>query len=159
MIQIIQQIQESWDLEYLEELTIECNPDPQDVVFECIKSIGKAFPKFPRIRRSIGIQSFDNQVLDESGRQYNFPMIQDFLRGVIKLKRDNMTFNLDFIAFGKFYEHKNGNLILWDEKKFQFFQSLVASEWFDGFSVYTLELFPESKWYHQLISDHSHDKY
>ena len=67
-----------------------------------INKLNKSSRKISRVRFSIGIQSFDGQVLKESGRQYNFPGIMDFLRELRPLKKDNNIFNLDFIAFGKF---------------------------------------------------------
>ena len=148
-----------FDIEYLEELSIETNPDPEEVVFELINDRNTRYKSIPRIRYSIGIQSFDNEVLADSGRQYNFLMLKDFLRALVPLKKDNVVFNFDFMAFGKFRELKSGQKVLRDEGKRSFFQHFVESGFADSLSVYNLELFEGSKWYHDLISDHSHDKH
>jgi oxygen-independent coproporphyrinogen-3 oxidase len=80
LCRIIDTIQEVFDTENLGELSIECNPYPQDIVYETITTIQKQYKKFPRIRRSFGIQTFDTEVLKESDRMYSFPAIRDFLR-------------------------------------------------------------------------------
>ena len=94
------------------------------------------------IRRfSIGIQSFDNEVLEESGRQYNFQACVDFLRKLTKVRMDHNIFNFDFIAFGKFNTTRKGDIQLRDPAKLDFFQNFVESGFADSFSLYTLELF------------------
>jgi oxygen-independent coproporphyrinogen-3 oxidase len=80
LCRIIDTIQEVFDTENLGELSIECNPYPQDIVYETITTIQKQYKKFPRIRRSFGIQTFDTEILKESDRMYSFPAIRDFLR-------------------------------------------------------------------------------
>lgn len=80
LCRIIDTVQEVFDTENLGELGIECNPYPQDQVYDTIRIIQKKYKKFPRIRRSIGIQTFDTQILKESDRLYSFPAITEFLR-------------------------------------------------------------------------------
>lgn len=57
-----------------------------------------------------------------------------------------MVFNFDFIAFGKFGETRKGEAQLWDPGKIDFLDSFARSQFADSFSLYTLELFPGSKW-------------
>jgi len=57
-----------------------------------------------------------------------------------------MVFNFDFIAFGKFGETRKGEAQLWDPGKIDFFDRFASSQFADSFSLYTLELFPGSKW-------------
>jgi coproporphyrinogen III oxidase-like Fe-S oxidoreductase len=82
-----------------EEFSIECNPYPQDEIYDMIKTLNKRYKNFPRIRFSFGIQSFDNKVLLSTGRESSFPGLVEFIRGLRPLKLDNNIFNLDFIAF------------------------------------------------------------
>ncbi|USN57015.1 MAG: hypothetical protein H6766_00665 [Candidatus Peribacteria bacterium] len=131
------------------ELTIECNPDPHDDMITLIQTVSKHYKKLPRIRRNIGIQSFDDVILRDAHRQYTFNSLVGFLRELQRIKEPNMSYNLDFIAFGKLRELKNGDIQLWDEPKLQFFESVAGSGTFDGFSLYTLELFPGSTRYEQ----------
>lgn len=62
------------------------------------------------------------------------------------MKKDNIVYNFDFIAFGKFNKTRKGNKQLRDPNKLEFFRNLVNSQFADSFSLYTLELFPGSKW-------------
>ena len=158
LCRIIDTVEEVFDTENLGELGIECNPYPQDMVYETITTIQKKYKHFPRIRRSFGIQTFDTEVLKESDRMYSFPAIRDFLRGLVDLKSDNSVFNFDFIAFGKFNTTKKWERILRDSYKRDFLVDFVSSYFADGFSLYTLELFPWSTRYHQQILQHSHAK-
>ena len=69
---------------------------------DIIRQIQARFAKkYPRIRFSFGIQSFDNEVLTLSGRKSLFLGLVDFLRGLQPLKTDSTVFNFDFIAFGQ----------------------------------------------------------
>lgn len=158
LCRIIDTIEEVFDTENLGELWIECNPYPQDLVYETIRTIHKRYKHFPRIRRSFGIQTFDTEVLKESDRMYSFPAIKDFLRWLVDLKADNSVFNFDFIAFGKFNTTKKWERILRDTYKRDFLVDFVSSYFADGFSLYTLELFPWSTRYHEQILQHSHAK-
>ncbi|MBU0626656.1 hypothetical protein KKH82_04465 [Patescibacteria group bacterium] len=45
---------------------MEMNPFPQEEVFKTIKTLNKKLKEFPRIRFSFGIQSFDDEVLQQS---------------------------------------------------------------------------------------------
>jgi len=158
LCRIIDTVEEFFDTESLGELGIECNPYPQDLVYETIRTIQKKYKHFPRIRRSFGIQTFDTEVLKESDRMYSFPAIRDFLRWLVDLKADNSVFNFDFIAFGKYNTTKKGEPILRDAYKWDFLVDFVSSYFADGFSLYTLELFPWSTRYHEQILHHSHAK-
>jgi len=156
IIRIINIIIDSFDVEDLWEFSIECNPYPEEDVYNAIKIINKKYKKFPRIRWSFGLQTFDSEILKESGRLYSFPAIVDFLRWLVDLKADNNVFNFDFIAFGKFNQNKKWDIILWDEYKWNFLVDFVSSYFADGFSLYTLELFPGSVWYHEQIVKNNH---
>ncbi|AKH33175.1 Oxygen-independent coproporphyrinogen-III oxidase 1 [candidate division SR1 bacterium Aalborg_AAW-1] len=158
MIKLIDHIGQVWKLDYLEELSIEINPDPVDDMLELIQTISKHYKNFPRVRFSIGIQSFDNEVLEESGRQYNFQACVDFLRKLTKVRMDHNIFNFDFIAFGKFNTTRKGDIQLRDPAKLDFFQNFVESEFADSFSLYTLELFEGSAWFNQQIANHNYEK-
>ncbi len=155
---MIDTVEEYFDTDNLGELSIECNPYPQDLVYETIQTIQKKYKHFPRIRRSFGIQTFDIEILKESDRMYSFPAIIDFLRGLVDLKKETTVFSFDFIAFGKFNTTKKGDRILRDAYKRDFLVDFVSSYFADGFSVYTLELFPGSTRYHEQILKHSHEK-
>jgi len=146
LMDIIDCVEENFDLENLWELSIELNPYPEDETLDLIKTIQKKYKKFPRIRWSIGLQTFDIDILKESRRAYSFPAIVDFLRGLRELKEMNTVFNFDFIAFGKFNKSKKWNSFLRDEHKQKFFHELVNSQFADWFSLYTLELFSGSEW-------------
>lgn len=71
-MQIIDAVGEYFDLTYLEELSIELNPNPYDEIIDLVDTLNKTYKDFPRIRYSFGIQSFDDSVLHASSRQYSF---------------------------------------------------------------------------------------
>ena len=72
MIKLIDHVGQYFDLDYLEELSIEVNPYPESVL-DFIDDITSEYKKkVPRVRFSIGVQSFDNEVLELAGRQYNY---------------------------------------------------------------------------------------
>lgn len=158
MIKLIDHIASVRDLEYLEELSIEINPEPEEQMLDLIQTISKQYKHFPRVRFSIGIQSFDNEVLEESSRQYNFQSCVQFLRKLTHIKMDHNIFNFDFIAFGKFNQTRKGDLQLRDPARLDFFQKFVESGFADSFSLYTLELFEGSEWFNQQIANHNHEK-
>jgi coproporphyrinogen III oxidase-like Fe-S oxidoreductase len=158
MIKIIDHIASVRNLEYLEELSIEINPEPVDQMLDLISTISNRYKHFPRVRFSIGIQSFDNEVLEESDRQYNFQSCVDFLRKLTHVKMEHNIFNFDFIAFGKFNQTRKGDLQLRDPVRLDFFQRFVESGFADSFSLYTLELFEGSEWFNQQIANHNHEK-
>jgi oxygen-independent coproporphyrinogen-3 oxidase len=101
------------------------------------------------LRRSIGIQSFDNEVLSDSGRAYTFQSCIDFLRRLVSLKKENAVFNIDFIAFGKWNQTRKGDRQLRNPVSLEFFANLLESAFIDSVSLYMLELFPGSKWHAQ----------
>ncbi len=147
LIALISQVEKYFDLTYLEELSFEFNPYPAEEVYQIVKKIQKVYgKKYPRVRFSFGIQSFDNEVLQQSGRGSLFLGLVDFLRGLQQLKQDSTVFNFDFIAFGKWNQSKKGNPYLWNPSALQFFENLVQSQFADSFSLYTLELFDKQAW-------------
>lgn len=147
LIKIIEQAESYFDMESLAELSFEFNPYPQEEIYEIITKIQSRFgKKYPRIRFSFGIQSFDNEVLTLSGRKTLFLGLVDFLRGLQPLKTDSTVFNFDFIAFGKRNTTKKGNRQLRNQNSLSFFQDFVNSHFADSFSLYTLELFENQLW-------------
>ncbi len=149
LLKLIDTLLETWGSEMLEELTIEMNPDPMDEVVEFIKECGIRYPKLYRLRRSIGVQSFDDEILEASKRWYRYEQLPDFFRNLVNVKKPHVDYNFDFIAFGKFNKDKHGKNLLWSQEKLNFFKKLIDSHAADGFSVYTLELFPGSARYYQ----------
>ncbi len=142
-------IVQHFDAKDLEEFSIEMNPYPQDEVLNIVKNLSKKYKDFARVRFSFGIQSFDNKVLSQSGRDITYPWLVEFLRTLQKIKQDHNIFNLDFIAFGQFNESKKWNLQLRNPNSMDFFSKLSESKFIDSYSVYTLELFPWSLRYYQ----------
>ena len=143
---LIHHCEEVFDCENVGELSFECNPFPQDQVYEFVSDLQKSFKKYPRVRFSFGIQSLDNWVLDNAGRPYTFPGMVDFLRGLRDLKLENSVYNFDFMAFGVFNQTKKWDLQLWTPSALEFFQDFVNSWFADSFSLYMLELFEHQKW-------------
>ena len=147
MIKIIEAAEIHFDMENLAELSFEFNPYPEEEIYDIIRKIQARFAKkYPRIRFSFGIQSFDNEVLTLSGRKSLFLGLVDFLRGLQPLKTDSTVFNFDFIAFGKRNTTKKGNRQLRNQPALTFFQNFVNSQFADSFSLYTLELFENQLW-------------
>lgn len=107
------------------------------------------YKDLPRIRRSFGIQTFDDSILEKTKRAYTFGALTMFLRSLPELKQQNTIYNLDFIAFGKGEQGKSSEYLPRTRTARGFFERLVGSYAFDGFSVYTLELFPGSDRYYQ----------
>jgi oxygen-independent coproporphyrinogen III oxidase len=161
LMELIDHVGSYRDLEEVAELTIECNPDPIDEMLSLIKQVSKHYHKLPRVRRNIGVQTFDDEILEESRRDYTFNELVGFLRSLQKIKQWYMSYNLDFIAFGKLKELNNQELQLRNATKLQFFDDMVGSGVFDSFSIYTLELFPGSTWYEQRkhLTDHTKEWY
>ncbi len=155
---IIDHISSIRSIEYLEELSIEINPEPVNQMLDLISTISNRYKHFHRVRFSIGIQSFDNEVLEESGRQYNFQSCVDFLRKLTDIKMEHNIFNFDFIAFGKFNQTRKGDIQLRDPVRLDFFQRFAESGFADSFSLYTLELFEWSQRFNEQIAKHSHKK-
>ena len=158
IIKIIDHIGQYFSFEYIEELWIEVNPYP-DYVLWFIDDISEKYRKWPKVRFSIGVQSFDNEVLELSGRKYTSAGIMEFFRNIVPLKKWNVSFNFDFIAFGKFNSSKKWNEYLWTPKTLEFFKTFADSGFADGFSLYTLELFEWSEWFHKLSNLYSHKEH
>ena len=135
-----------FDCENVGELSFECNPFPQNQVYEFVSELQKSFKKYPRVRFSFGIQSLDNWVLENAWRPYTFPWMVDFLRWLRDLKLENSVYNFDFMAFGVFNQTKKWDLQLWTPSALEFFQDFVNSWFADSFSLYMLELFEHQKW-------------
>ena len=143
---LIHHCEEIFDCENVWELSFECNPFPQDQVYEFVSELQKSFKKYPRVRFSFWIQSLDNWVLENAWRPYTFPGMVDFLRGLRDLKQENSVYNFDFMAFGVFNQTKKWDLQLWNSSALEFFQDFVNSWFADSFSLYMLELFEHQKW-------------
>lgn len=143
---LIHHCEEIFDCENVGELSFECNPFPQDQVYEFVSELQKSFKKYPRVRFSFGIQSLDNWVLENAWRPYTFPWMVDFLRGLRDLKLENSVYNFDFMAFGVFNRTKKWDLQLWTPSALEFLQDFVDSWFADSFSLYMLELFEHQKW-------------
>ena len=143
---IVGWIDEVFDLSDIVELSIELNPYPTDEIYDLIRKFHTHFKWCPRLRFSFGIQTFDNTILSDVGRPVTFAGLTDFLRWLRELKLENMVFNLDFIAFGKFNQTRKWDLQLRDPVKLEFFNQLAESHFADSFSLYTMELFAGSAW-------------
>ncbi len=143
---IINHCENVFDCENVGEFSFECNPFPQDQVYEFVLDLQKSFKKYPRVRFSFGIQSLDNWVLENAWRPYTFPGMVEFLRWLRDLKFENSVYNFDFMAFGVFNQTKKGDLQLWTPSALEFFQDFVNSWFADSFSLYMLELFEHQKW-------------
>ena len=143
---LIHHCEEVFDCENVGELSFECNPFPQEQIYEFVSDLQKSFKKYPRVRFSFGIQSLDNGVLENAGRPYTFPGMVDFLRWLRDLKQENSVYNFDFMAFWVFNQTKKWNSQLWTPAALEFFQSFVNSWFADSFSLYMLELFEHQKW-------------
>ena len=143
--ELINHCEKVFDCENLGELSFECNPFPQDQIYEFVSSLQKFFKKYPRVRFSFWIQSLDNWVLENAWRPYTFPWMVDFLRWLRDLKQENSVFNFDFMAFWVFNKTKKWDLQLWTPSALEFFQDFINSWFADSFSLYMLELFEHQK--------------
>ena len=143
---LIHHCEEVFNCENVGELSFECNPFPQDQVYEFVSELQKSFKKYPRVRFSFWIQSLDNWVLENTWRPYTFPGMVEFLRWLRDLKLENSVYNFDFMAFGIFNQTKKWDLQLWTPSALEFFQDFVNSWFADSFSLYMLELFEHQKW-------------
>jgi oxygen-independent coproporphyrinogen III oxidase len=139
IIDIIDHLQTKFYFEHIAELSIELNPNPMDEVLNFVDTINKKYKDFPRVRFSFGIQSLDDEVLQMTWRAYNFTQITEFLRELVKHKKEHTVFNFDFIAFGKFQVSKLWNKQLRHEFKRNFLQDFLNSGYADSISLYTLE--------------------
>lgn len=136
--QLVDTILETWDCEFLEELTIELNPDPIPEVLDLISYFQEKYKKLYKLRFSFGIQTLDNKILSASWRNYSYEDIQAFFRSLRTTKKHHwLSYNADFIAFGT----QKLRIDQWN-----FFRKVLHAKLFDSFSLYTLELFPWSQW-------------
>lgn len=143
---LIHHCENNFDCENVWELSFECNPFPQEQIYDFVSKLQKEFKKYSRVRFSFGIQSLDNWVLENAWRPYTFPGMVEFLRWLRDLKQETTVFNFDFMAFGVFNKTKKWDLQLWTPAALQFFQDFVNSGFADSFSLYMLELFEHQKW-------------
>ena len=146
LIELIDAVAEHFDLTYLEELSIELNPNPYEEILDLVQTLNTTYKDLPRIRYSFGIQSFDDSVLNLSWRQYSFIGIQNFLRELRHIKDARNVFNLDFIAFGKGQWTKDDEYLFRDKARREWFEQVAQSWFIDSYSLYTLELFAWSQW-------------
>lgn len=146
LMKIIDHVSEYFDVSYLEELSIELNPNPYDEMLDLIQTITNTYKDLPRVRFSLGIQSFDDRILSASSRQYSFDGIQKFLRSLREIKDARNVFNLDFISFGSGERTRDDEYLFWDRARRERFETLATSGFVDSFSLYTLELFAGSQW-------------
>jgi coproporphyrinogen III oxidase-like Fe-S oxidoreductase len=79
-----------------------------------------------------------------SKRAYTFKQLKEFFQQLSLQKSPSVRYNLDLIAFGKLLDG-----IPWGQEQVERFESLLEQKLFDSISLYTLELFPGSDWYHQ----------
>ena len=139
---IIDHIRRVRDCQYIEELSIELNPDPFEHTLELVKWLTSIYKDIPRVRCSFGIQTFDDTVLKQASRGYVFNNVRHFLRELREIKQATNVFNLDFIAFGTRDQQT--------KIRKEFLANMIASQTFDSYSLYLLELFPGSKRYSLL---------
>lgn len=136
LIEIIDYIYANWDCEFIEELSIELNPNPFVKTLELVKKISKKYEKnCPRVRFSFGIQSLDDEILRLAKRQYVANNIKWFARELQKIKMSHNIYNFDMICFG--------SQLKWIHK--DWLEDWIASGMADSRSIYLLELFPWSK--------------
>lgn len=157
---VLDEIKNNFDLSELQEITIECNPYPYEQTLQAItdiiqKNTGKLYStNEPRIRFSCWIQSSDDDMLQISGRETTFEALQNFTKDLVKIKEtawagsaldENIVINYDFIVF---WEEKNKEKRAIQNERIS---TLIAQKQIDSFSLYTLELFPWSQWYHGWV--------
>jgi coproporphyrinogen III oxidase-like Fe-S oxidoreductase len=56
-------IESLYNTEDTAELSIELNPYPEEEIIQFVKKRIKTYRKYPRVRISFGLQTFDNQIL------------------------------------------------------------------------------------------------
>ena len=142
LIDILQEVEINFDISELQELTIECNPYPYQETLESVKHIIQTYSHIPRLRFSFGIQSLDNNILQQSNRDCTFAGIQQFTYDIMDIKQSNVLYNYDFISFGETLSAQ------W-QMQHKRLQELIKSKQIDSFSLYTLELFAWAKRYHE----------
>lgn len=156
LIDIVQEIENNFDISELQELTIECNPYPYQETLISIKHIIQTYSHIPRLRFSFGIQSLDDTILQQSNRDCTFAWLQQFTQDILAIKQSNILYNFDFIAFGNNnseFKIQNSKLewqVALDRNSTKKrLKILVHSKTIDSFSLYTLELFAWAKRYHE----------
>jgi len=77
---IIDFLGQYFDTSQVMELNIELNPYPTEEIYNLINYFFVHFKKRPRLRFSFGIQTFDNQILQDTGRPVSFAGLTDFIR-------------------------------------------------------------------------------
>lgn len=152
--EIIDYVADRFDLRDLAELSIECNPYPYKETLVAVQNIIDRYATFSCLRFSFGIQSLDAETLDIAWRDTDLRNLQQFSENLLTLrdafydkqwekKSSQIVYNYDFIAFGKDTKTAENRWL----------QELVSGKKIDSFSLYTLELFPGSQWYHGGIKD------
>jgi coproporphyrinogen III oxidase-like Fe-S oxidoreductase len=63
LVKIMDKILSLFNTEFLEEWSIELNPNPYEEVLDFVKFVNKKYRNLFRLRYSFGIQSLDDQVL------------------------------------------------------------------------------------------------
>ncbi len=156
---VIEKIFQTRDCSSLEELSIELNPDPIEETLLFVEECSGRRKDLFRVRFSFGIQSFDDKLLHESKRAYSFAQLPDFFRKLQKIKGANVCYNADFIAFGDrtWTQLSEDTYLPRGEEQRNFFEKLVGSQMVDGYSVYTLELFPGSDRYNTQLHEPTHE--
>lgn len=69
---IVDFLGQHFDTSQVMELSIELNPYPTEEIYNLIQFFNTHFKKRPRLRFSFGIQTFDNQILQDVGRPVTF---------------------------------------------------------------------------------------
>ena len=137
IVDLLSFIKKHFDLSKCVEVSFELNPNPLKQTLEFIDTLPNIVDNF---RFSIWIQSVENNILQKSGRNYNFQLIEDLMKKISKNK--NFRLNLDFISFGI-------------EQNFSSFDDFLNKnqDKIDSLSIYTLELFPWSVWGSEYQTD------
>jgi len=135
-----------------------------DEVIAFVSQAQKKYKDLFRLRFSFGIQTLDDNILQSSKRNYIYNHLIHWFRELVDIKTSNAVYNLDFIAFGA-NSHTSGDEIVnykdrlpRDKVRRSFFEKLVTSKIFDGFSIYTLELFPGAERYYKKKIDNTKQK-
>ncbi len=137
VVDLLNFIKKHFDLSKCVEVSFELNPNPLKQTLEFIDTLPNILDNF---RFSIWVQSVENNILQKSGRNYNFQLIEDLMKNISKNK--NFRLNLDFISFGI-------------EQDFSSFDKFLNKnqDKIDSLSIYTLELFPWSVWGSEYKTD------
>lgn len=141
LIDILDEVAKHFDLSELQELTIECNPYPYKDTLNAVQTLITTYAHLPRVRFSFGIQSLDDAILQQSNRDCTFAGLQAFTHDLLAIKEPHVLYNYDFIAFG------DTNILPPEQQ--ERLRQLISSHQLDSFSLYTLELFPGAKRYHE----------